>query len=159
MGRHLVWAYDAIADNIVWGNDGNIVWGNAADDNVVWGNDETDNLVWGVDDNIVWGNTGNIVWGNSHDDNIVWGNSHLREVWAANVVVGFWDGNIVWGNITRATKDNIVWGDGDDNIVWGNCLAVHPRILSGATATTSSGVTAAPQLRSGRATSCGAMRC
>ena len=121
----LVWAYDAIADNIVWGNDGNIIWGNAADDSVVWGNDETDNLVWGVDENIVWGNTGNIVWGNSRDDNIVWGNGHLREVWAANVVAGFWDGNIVWGNITRATKDNIVWGDGDDNMV-SNCLAVHP---------------------------------
>lgn len=99
----VVWAYDAIA--------GNIVWGNAADDNIVWGNDETDNRVWGVDDNIVWGNAANIVWGNSDDDNIVWGNSHLREVWAANVVVGFWDGNIVWGNITRATEADIVWGN------------------------------------------------
>ena len=131
----LVWAYDAIADNIVWGNDGNIVWGNddnivwgnAADDNIVWGNDETDNLVWGVDDNIVWGNADNIVWGNSHDDNIVWGNSHLREVWAANVVVGFWDGNIVWGNITRATEDNIVWGDNADNIVLGRLLGGRRR--------------------------------
>jgi hypothetical protein len=27
-----VWAYDAIADNIVWGN--------AEDDNIVWGNSE-----------------------------------------------------------------------------------------------------------------------
>jgi serine protease AprX len=142
----LVWAYDAIADNIVWGNDDNIVWGNsddnivwgnednivwgnddnivwgnAADDNIVWGNDESDNIVWGIDDNIVWGNDDNIVWGNSDDDNIVWGNSHLREVWASNVVWGFWDDNIVWGNITRATDDNIVWGNSDDNIVWGNC--------------------------------------
>ncbi len=46
----------------------------------------------------------------------MWGNSHLREVWAANVVGGFWDDNIVWGNITRATEDNIVWGDNADNI-------------------------------------------
>ena len=111
----VVWAYDALA--------GNIVWGNAGDDNIVWGNDETDNRVWGIDDNIVWGNADNIVWGNSADDNIVWGESHLREVWAANVVAGFWDGNIVWGNITRATQDNIVWGNRDDNIVWGNCSA------------------------------------
>jgi serine protease AprX len=145
----LVWAYDQLKDNIVWGNstddnivwgnDDNIVWGNndpstplgarnivrgnSADDNIVWGNDETDNIVWGVDDNIVWGNDDNIVWGNSADDNIVWGNSRLRDVWAGNVVTGFWDDNIVWGNITRATEDNIVWGNLDDNIVWGNCTA------------------------------------
>lgn len=43
----IVWAYDAIEDNIVWGNDDNIVWGNCGD-NIVWGND---------DDNIVWGNS------------------------------------------------------------------------------------------------------
>jgi hypothetical protein len=115
---NIVWGND---DNIVWGNDDNIVWGNWADDNIVWGNDESDNIVWGVDDNIVWGNDDNIVWGNSDDDNIVWGNSHLRDVWASNVVWGFWDDNIVWGNITRATDDNIVWGNNDDNIVWGNC--------------------------------------
>jgi serine protease AprX len=145
----LVWAYDALADNIVWGNDDNIVWGNndnivwgnednivwgnddnivwgnAADDNIVWGNDESDNIVWGIDDNIVWGNDDNIVWGNSDDDNIVWGNSHLRDVWASNVVWGFWDDNIVWGNVTRATQDNIVWGNDDDNIVWGNCAAAN----------------------------------
>ncbi|HWI19562.1 MAG TPA: S8 family serine peptidase, partial [Vicinamibacterales bacterium] len=141
----IVWAYDAIEDNIVWGNDDNIVWGNDdnivwgnednivwgnddnivwgnhEDDNIVWGNGESDNIVWGIDDNIVWGNDDNIVWGNSDDDNIVWGNSHLRDVWASNVVWGFWDDNIVWGNITRATDDNIVWGNTDDNIVWGNC--------------------------------------
>jgi serine protease AprX len=143
----VVWAYDALEDNIVWGNagddnivwgnddnivwgnhdnivwgnDDNIVWGNDADDNIVWGNDEGDNIVWGVDDNIVWGNDDNIVWGNTADDNIVWGNSHLREVWASNVVPGFWDDNLVWGIITRATDDNIVWGNTDDNIVWGNC--------------------------------------
>jgi serine protease AprX len=145
----LVWAYDALKDNIVWGNDDdnivwgnddnivwgndnivwgnddNIVWGNAADDNIVWGNDESDNIVWGIDDNIVWGNDDNIVWGNSDDDNIVWGNSLLRDVWASNVVWGFWDDNIVWGNITRATQDNIVWGNNDDNIVWGNCSAAN----------------------------------
>jgi serine protease AprX len=113
---NIVWGND---DNIVWGNDDNIVWGNEADDNIVWGNDEAGNIVWG-NDNIVWGNDDNIVWGN--DDNIVWGNSLLREAWASNVVWGFWDDNIVWGNITRATQDNIVWGN-DDNIVWGNCAA------------------------------------
>lgn len=145
----IVWAYDAIEDNIVWGNDDNIVWGNddnivwgnednivwgnddnivwgnAADDNIVWGNDESDNIVWGIDDNIVWGNDDNIVWGNSDDDNIVWGNAHLRDVWASNVVWGFWDDNIVWGNVTRANDDNIVWGNNDDNIVWGNCSAAN----------------------------------
>jgi serine protease AprX len=137
----IVWAYDAIADdivwdhatddNIVWGNDDNIVWGNTADDNIVWGNDESDNIVWGIDDNIVWGNDDNIVWGNSDDDNIVWGNSHLREVWASNVVWGFWDDNIVWGNITRDSDDNIVWGNDDDNIVWGNCSTANDNIVWG----------------------------
>jgi hypothetical protein len=106
-------------DNIVWGFDtlfDNIVWGNCTDgcDNIVWGNywDEFDNIVWGnvsLDDNIVWGN--NIVW----DDNIVWG------FWADNIVWGFWDDNIVWGNVERDAQDNIVWGnDWEDNIVWGN---------------------------------------
>ena len=148
----IVWAYDAIAgnivwgnadgnivwgnddnivwgnaDNIVWGNADNIVWGNAADDNIVWGNDESDNIVWGNADNIVWGNADNIVWGNSADDNIVWGNSHLREVWASNVVWGFWDGNIVWGNVTRPRAANIVWGNGGDNIVWGNAVLTGGR--------------------------------
>ena len=126
----VVWAYDAIADNIVWGNsaDDNIVWGNA--DNIVWGNlsaeqpawgtGESDNVVWGLDDNIVWGNADNIVWGNSADDNIVWGNGVVRGVWASNVVSGFWDDNIVWGNVTLQNIDNIVWGNQADNIVWGN---------------------------------------
>jgi hypothetical protein len=128
----VVWAYDAIADNIVWGNsaDDNIVWGN--EDNIVWGNlaaeatvwgtGESDNVVWGVDDNIVWGNAGNIVWGNSADDNIVWGNGAVRGVWAANVVSGFWDDNIVWGNLTRQNIDNIVWGN-TRSCEWGvkNC--------------------------------------
>jgi len=126
---NIVWGNDNIVwgnvDNIVWGNNDNIVWGNAADDNIVWGNGETDNLVWGIDDNIVWGNDDNIVWGNSDDDNIVWGNSRLRDVWAVNVVAGFWEDNNVWGSITRATKDNIVWGNQDDNIVWGNCTAAN----------------------------------
>ena len=92
----IVWAYDAIADNIVWGNGAdNIVWGN--DDNIVWGNEA--NIVWGDHDNIVWGNSedDNIVWGNDEsdalgwaaDDNIVWGNGELR-VWMADVVEGFW---------------------------------------------------------------------
>jgi serine protease AprX len=47
----IVWAYDALEDNIVWGN--------AADDNIVWGND--DNIVWGNEDNIVWGKDDNIL--------------------------------------------------------------------------------------------------
>jgi serine protease AprX len=153
----LVWAYDAVADdinwvnqagdnivwgnddnivwgngdNIVWGNDDNIVWGNYADENIVWGNAESDNIVWGIDDNIVWGNADNIVWGNSDDDNIVWGNSYLREVWASNVIAGFWDDNIVWGNITRDAMDNIVWGNQDDNIVWGNCSDANDNIVWG----------------------------
>jgi serine protease AprX len=140
----IVWAYDALADNIVWGNDNvvwgnddnivwgneenivwgngrNIVWGNREDDNIVWGNGESDNIVWGVDDNVVWGHDDNIVWGNRDDDNIVWGNGVARGVWAANVVWGFWDDNIVWGNVTRDDQDNIVWGNDADNIVWGNC--------------------------------------
>jgi serine protease AprX len=61
---NIVWGnvnrYDL--DNIVWGNDwDNIVWGNCSaarnsDDNIVWGND--DNIVWGFNDgdNVVWGN-------------------------------------------------------------------------------------------------------
>jgi serine protease AprX len=103
----IVWAYDAIDDNIVWGNN---------------------------DDNIVWGNDDNIVWGNSDDDNIVWGNAHLRDVWASNVVWGFWDDNIVWGNCTAANDDNIVWGNcsnvkgnNDDNIVLGNSVLIGGR--------------------------------
>lgn len=117
----VVWAYDAIADNIVWGNsaddnivwgnEDNIVWGNLAAEQVAWGTGESDNVVWGVDDNIVWGNAGNIVWGNRADDNIVWGNGVVRGVWASNVVSGFWDDNIVWGNVTLQNLDNIVWGN------------------------------------------------
>jgi serine protease AprX len=61
----IVWAYDAIADNIVWGNAG---------------------------DNIVWGNDDNIVWGNSRDDNIVWGNGELRSEWKTETIEGFWWG-------------------------------------------------------------------
>ena len=138
----IVWAYDAFADridwanqagnivwgnddNIVWGNGDNIVWGNSVDDNIVWGNDESDNIVFGIDDNIVWGNDDNIVWGNTAADNIVWGNGHLRDIWASNVVPGFWDDNSVWGNITRDAMDNIVWGNGADNIVWGNCAETN----------------------------------
>ncbi len=99
---HLVWAYDAIADSIVWDQGGNIVWGN---DNIVWGN--RDNIVWGNDDpstrlgagNIVWGNREDqrIAWGSSESDlhtaadNIVWGNGMVRDSWAGAVVSGFWD--------------------------------------------------------------------
>ena len=132
----IVWSYDAIADNIVWGgaddainwgnadnivwgNEDNIVrggddtiaWGNLEDDNIVWGNDESDNLVWGIDDTIVWGNADNMVWGNSALDNIVWGNGALRGVWASDVVPGFWDDTIAWGSVTRENIDNIVWGN------------------------------------------------
>ncbi|HUQ86027.1 MAG TPA: S8 family serine peptidase [Vicinamibacterales bacterium] len=126
-GDNIVWGNDdnivwGNGDNIVWGNDDNIVWGNQADDNIVWGNDESDNIVWGIDDNIVWGNAANLAWGTSDDDNIVWGNKHLRDVWAANVLAGFWDDDIVWGNITHDMMDNIVWGNADDNIVWGNTV-------------------------------------
>jgi serine protease AprX len=102
----IVWAYDSLADNIVWGN---------TDDNIVWGND--DNIVWGNDDNIVWGNDDNIVWGNAADDNIVWGNDE-----SDNIVWGI-DDNIVWGNC----QDNIVWGNDDDNIVWGNAVLTGGR--------------------------------
>ena len=102
---NIVWGFDALVDNIVWGNatSDNIVWGNAVlnGDNIVWGNAFDDNIVWGV----------NIVWG----ENIVWG------YWSDNIVWGFVDDNIVWGNVTRANLDNIVWGYAWDNIVWGNC--------------------------------------
>lgn len=98
----VVWAYDAIAENIVWGNsaDDNIVWGN--EDNIVWGNFAAEETVWG---------TGESGEAHSADDNIVWGNGVVRGVWAANVVSGFWDDNIVWGNVTRQNFDNIVWGN------------------------------------------------
>ena len=59
----------------------------------------------------MWGNDDSIVWGNTSDDNIVWGNSYLRDVWASNVVAGFWDDNIVWGGITRETMAEIPWGN------------------------------------------------
>ena len=62
----------------------------------------------------------------------MWGNSHLREVWASNVV-RFWDDNIVWGNITRDAMTTSCGATGD-NIVWGNCAR---RTVS----TTSSGAT------------------
>ena len=144
---NIVWGNDdnivwGNGDNIVWGNDDNIVWGNAADDNIVWGNDESDNIVWGIDDNIVWGNADNIVWGNSDDDNIVWGNSHLREVWASNVVAGFWDDNIVWGNITRATETTSSGVTTTTTSCGATALRPSPTTSSGAMATTSSGVTA-----------------
>lgn len=121
-GIHLVrweddfaWGFDAIDDNVVWGNgDDNVVWGNG-DDNVVWGNGD-DNVVWGNgDDNVVWGNAedDNVVWGNDEADNVVWGNSDDNVVWGNS------DDNVVWGN----EDDNVVWGNGDaDNVVWGNAL-------------------------------------
>jgi serine protease AprX len=139
----IVWAYDTVAENIVWrpaernvrdhddrvvwGNeenfawaDGdNIAWGNIEDYHVVWGNGETDNVVWGVPDDINWGHDDTIVWGDRADDNIVWGDSHLREVWASNVVWGFWDDNSVWGNVTRDDRSNIVWGNAAGSIVRG----------------------------------------
>ncbi len=99
----IVWAYDALADDLAWRG--------ADRDNMVWGNDESDNQVWGIDDNLVWGHADNIVWGNSADDNIVWGNGRLREVWAANIVWGFWDESLAWASITRDNDDNIVWGN------------------------------------------------
>jgi serine protease AprX len=117
----VAWAYDAIADNIVWGNSAvdDVIWGrdddvarsNLAAEQLEWGSGESDNLVWGIDENIVWGNAANIVWGNSADDNIVWANGGLRGVWASNVVWGFWDDTLVWGNVTRENIDNIVWGN------------------------------------------------
>jgi serine protease AprX len=82
----VVWAYDAIADNIVWGN--------TEDDNIVWGNDESD------DPSTALGAS-----------NIVWGNGLLRGAWASEVVSGFWDDRSVWSTITRDTADNIVWGN------------------------------------------------
>ena len=128
----IVWAYDAIGDNIIWDNQ--------SGDHIVWGGDD---VVWGNEDTLAFGNDGNIVWGNRStttssgattrattssgastttspgattttspgatpsDDNIVWGNSHLRDVWASNVVWGFWDDTVVWDNITRATDDGM----------------------------------------------------
>ncbi|MEO8682253.1 MAG: S8 family peptidase [Vicinamibacterales bacterium] len=106
---NVVWGYDSLTgDNVVWGNDDNVVWGN---DNVVWGNLD--------DDNVVWGN--NIVWG----ENVVWG------YWADNVVWGFSDDNVVWGNVTRATLDNVVWGNDFDNVVWGNCTGNDDNVVWG----------------------------
>ena len=87
----IVWSFDAIADNIVWGDAGGKIWSSA--------------------DDIVWSHEDNIVWGDSDDDNIVWGNGVLRGTWAADVVAGFWDDSIIWSNITRHTASNIVWGD------------------------------------------------
>jgi serine protease AprX len=76
---NIVWGEDNIVwgeDNIVWGELFNtVVWGQCettACDNIVWGAD--DNIVWG-EDNIVWGED-NIVWG---EDNIVWGEDNI--VW------------------------------------------------------------------------------
>lgn len=107
----VVWAYDALADNIVWGNsdDDNIVWGNG--DNIVWGNLTAENIVWGNSEREE---------GDSAANNIVWGNGVVRGAWASTVVSGFWDDNIVWGNVTLENYDNIVWGNQADNIVWGN---------------------------------------
>jgi hypothetical protein len=58
-----------------------------------------------------------MAWGNGADDNIVWGDSRLREVWASNVVWGFWDDGIAWGNVTRDDRGNIVWGSAADHII------------------------------------------
>jgi serine protease AprX len=137
----IVWAYDAVAgtivwraddttawptdDRIVWGNEDNIAWerddtiawGNIEDYAIAWGNSETDNVVWGVADNVLWGHDDASAWGTSADDNIVWGDSHLREVWASNVLRGFWDDGSVWGNVTRRDRASIVWGSGTDHIV------------------------------------------
>jgi serine protease AprX len=100
----VVWAYDAIAANIVWGTsaDDNIVWGNQ--DNIVWGNFAAEQFLWGESDSV----------GSSADDNIVWGNGVVRGGWASNLVAGFWDDNIVWSNVTRESVDNIVWDNQSD---------------------------------------------
>jgi serine protease AprX len=118
-GGHMVWGYD----DVVWGNaeaaargkGGLIAWGNQLDDGVTWGNGESDNIVWGIDDRIAWGNDG-VAWGNASHDNLVWGNSYLRDVWASQVVWGFWDDNLAWNSITRDTMDKIAWGTGPDNM-------------------------------------------
>lgn len=123
---NIIWG---IADNLAWGNDHTIVWGNAADDHLGWGNEESDNMVFGIDDSIAWGNAAYIGWGNSADDNIVWGNNHLRDVWASNVVSGFWDDNTDWGNITRDGMENIPWGDAG-NIIWGNSVSCEWSVRS-----------------------------
>lgn len=37
----IVWAYDSIADNIVWGNESGVIWGNEENaDDIVWDSDE-----------------------------------------------------------------------------------------------------------------------
>ncbi len=85
----IVWAYDAIADNIVWGN--------SDDDNIVWGHSHlrevwASNVVWGFwADNLSWGNitrqTGdNIVWGHDDDPSMSLGAGNI--VWGHSVVIG-----------------------------------------------------------------------
>jgi serine protease AprX len=111
----IVWAFDAIAGAIDWGNQSGdrMVWG---DDDVVWGNDDT--AARGRGGSIAWDNQldYSIVWGNGESDNIVWNDSYLRDVWASNVVWGFWDDNVAWNSITRDTTANILWGNALDDV-------------------------------------------
>ena len=81
------------------------------DGRIAWGNDESDNIVWGIDGWISWGHEDGVSWGNSRDDNLVWGNGRLRDIWASNVVPGFWDNGLAWNSITRDTMERIVWGE------------------------------------------------
>ena len=84
----IVWSYDTIADNIVLGNEDDIVWGNGESDNLVWGIDGPSTPL-GASPSTPLG-AGNSAWGDSALDNIVWGNGRMREVWASDVIEGFW---------------------------------------------------------------------
>jgi subtilisin family serine protease len=111
----IVWAFDALAGGINWGNQSGdrMVWG---DDDVVWGSADTAARSRAGD--TVWDNQldNNIVWGNGESDDVVWSGGSLRNAWASNVVWGFWDDNVAWSSITRDTMANIMWGDAPDNM-------------------------------------------
>ncbi len=127
----VAWAFDSIlgridwsdqpsaSDSGVWANDDMAIrararpfaWDNQVDGRITWGNDESDNIVWGIDGWIAWGHDDGDPWGHSSDDNLVWGNGHLRDIWASNVVPGFWDNGVAWSSITRDTMERIVWGE------------------------------------------------
>ena len=108
--------YAMWGDNIVWGDNDNIVWSDSLRaltqaTNIVWSDsvDWLDNIVWG--DNIVWSDNDNIVW--SDNDNIVWSDN---AAWGSLKNLLFGD-NIVWSD-----NDNIVWSD-NDNIVWSDSVS------------------------------------
>jgi serine protease AprX len=99
-------------DNIVWGQEDDIIWGQ---DDIIWGQDD---IIWGQCegagcDDIIWGQDEDIIWGQDTLDDIIWGQCDSLE--CEDIIWGQ-DDDIIWG------QDDIIWGQ--DDIIWGQASLV-----------------------------------